>query len=547
MDFPLALQPNCCSVVGQLVHKFADLPFLDERRDRSIIERVAAYAFNVFIVFPTLTVCALGEALGQLWSMPWVYLTHRRATRKLQVQECVHTIGTHLLFPFVVLGHAVLGRLAPANRIHDPDHEPPIADSIKRGDKHLAQYLLNHYLSEHRDPNTDETNPLRWFEWPLCVDPPSNSFSIERYEACRVLIPLLEKSSQKVKKHIFIDALFYRRDFCLLLLLWPLMDPEIQQEVVSLYHFCENILQRENPPRSIQSEDPIEMNTNIQILCKSSELRRHSFFRLPNECVETLWEPQRREIDTREINLFAPPKTVYLHITLLMCLSMYGLSQKTSGKKNPIQKKLEDLPTIPFPGVIAKMVVDYLPNYISPSAKKDHVLQSYRKDDLFYRWTPYRSCIGAQYRYATLPVHKYIVSIESKLSAVSRAIEKTLFSLHLKGYSSAKFLGSLTLGVYQTMEIWVLRPLVFCGVLLAVVANKVHQLFFSLAKAIRSPIDRRTNLKKSALAIPELVGSVCIIALQPLIAVWRALTMDMAQPIHRSLNLYMRCTYASKH
>ena len=548
MNFPLALQPNCCSIVGQLRYKFADLLFLDERRERSMIERIAAYAFNFFITFPTLTVCALGEVLGQLWTMPWVYLqrAYNQETRNFKVKESVHTIGTNLLFPLVALGYAFLGRLAPANRVYPLDHplllKYAIANNIYRGNKHLTEYLLSHYLSAHQDPNTDRTNPLGMLS---CLD----YFSMERYQACQALIPLLEKSSQEVKEYAFINALCHQ-DLSLLLILWPLIRPEMQQEALSLYHFCEEIIQRQSPPRSLlQRKDQAETHAINRILSNSREqLLNHPFCKLLFERREP-WKPERTgpptELDLFHTGVLVEHTLIYLQTT---CLIIYKIIEATSKGRNCIQKELENHPTIPFPGVIAKMVVDYLPNdFLRPKHHHTHVSKIFRDYDLFRIWDKDRYYLSVFHPFRLSIINKYTKVIGDKLFAISYAIEKTLFSLHLKGYSSAKFLGSLTLGAYQTMEIWALRPLIFCGVLLAVVANKVHQLFFSLAKAIRSPIDRRTNLKKSALAIPELVGSVCIIALQPLIAVWRALTMDMAQPIHRSLNLYMRCTYASKH
>ncbi len=64
MEFPLALQPECTSRVGYLVHQFANLPLLDNgRKGRSLTERVTAYAFRFFILLPTITLCSLGEVL----------------------------------------------------------------------------------------------------------------------------------------------------------------------------------------------------------------------------------------------------------------------------------------------------------------------------------------------------------------------------------------------------------------------------------------------------------------------------------------------------
>ncbi len=228
MQFPLSLQPICCSTLGHLVHKFAEFPLLEDKRgDSSLTERVAAYAFRFFVVLPILIACSVPEDIAQLPTLVVILVTGfvRRKEENVSIwmynklKDCLHTFVASIAFPIFALGNICLGKLPSANRymrsFADSQHTHlHVIEALNSSEKHLAQHLMNGLEQVYENLMFIREvllSSLNSYQLP--------EYSLECFPAYQVLAPLVASLSEETRLECLIASL-QQRNLPMTALLW---------------------------------------------------------------------------------------------------------------------------------------------------------------------------------------------------------------------------------------------------------------------------------------------------------------------------------------
>ncbi len=139
--------------------------------------------------------------------------------------------------------------------------------------------------------------------------------------------------------------------------------------------------------------------------------------------------------------------------------------------------------------------------------------------------------------------------LERFSNAAVHSIEKKVFSFHMRGYHSAKFLGAITLGTYFFLEKWVITPLAYCTAFFIAGAVRIAQFMKNIYRFISDPTARSFNaltrimleiifapfrlIKAVAFSMPYVI---LILALDTFGGQY-----GVAKPVVKGLNLYLHC------
>ncbi len=129
-------------------------------------------------------------------------------------------------------------------------------------------------------------------------------------------------------------------------------------------------------------------------------------------------------------------------------------------------------------------------------------------------------------------------------------IETKTLSAHIRGYRSAKLLGSVVLGTYLLFEDVLLTPLAFCAAFVAAGAFKLAKFILSIFKFIFCSKERTLeNLAQILIApisglkiIIDFFG-VAWVAMLLFIGNMLCFSPILARSTMGGINLYLRCTH----
>ena len=561
MSISSYLLVNGLSPLGRIVYKFEELSHvLEEVGERTLSQRVAIYALDLFVAFPVL----MAYAAGSLALMPLelvagsiAFLFGGPAFFKESLQQLVALI----VFPLLAAGYLLVGKIPPTYphlllEGWSPQDVTANLRYLLDGFEGQAGYqLVQTYLENERKMGrfSSPAPILKLLIWDQTFGSGTHSVSMDSiwklYPAYRALTPLVMQLTLEEYIEIFSVALSGRH-LPLCALLWTLNAERLPQEglrdnslvirkdLLAMCKKCEQLqVMSSGQEIGILTEQGMEEEwkkligneTIFKILLPRLPIMRRQLdnYRYPLESY-----PPFQSQDELFQKLEQQPELKKILIEHLIKLSqtIKKIDSKLSADTEGTLKTLL-LASTPLPIDVVNIVMEYETVFNTPIKLSDFTVE--------IEPSTKKNAQNRQPDADEFLILKLVAKIKKISTKIDDVLRDKIYRWHLSGSPHAASIGAIAIGIYGLMETFLLLPIALCPIFLIATVEKIIMIALNLFKFCFFLDFTPACVKKILTDLAMLIGGNALFMLAETFFD----STKIEGPIKRALNTYIRCAY----